>query len=89
MAVDRFRDAGALDLARLKDDIPIGQDGGWPPAAEALENDPTLVAGVAAAASLAIENERLQAAVRARLALVRESRARLVTKSNRKARAAG
>jgi signal transduction histidine kinase len=44
-----------------------------------LEHDPTLVAGVAAAASLAIENERLQAAVRARLAEVRESRARLVT----------
>jgi signal transduction histidine kinase len=44
-----------------------------------LREDPTLVAGVAAAASLAIENERLQAAVRARLAQVRESRARLVT----------
>jgi signal transduction histidine kinase len=44
-----------------------------------LEDDPTLVAGVAAAASLAIENERLQATVRARLAQVRESRARLVT----------
>lgn len=44
-----------------------------------LEHDPTLVAGVAAAASLAIENERLQAAVRARLAQVRASSARLVT----------
>ena len=44
-----------------------------------LEHDPTLVAGVAAATSLAIENERLQAAVRARLAQVRASRARLVT----------
>ncbi len=43
-----------------------------------LEHDPALVAGVAAAASLAIENERLQAALRARLAQVRESRARLV-----------
>jgi len=44
-----------------------------------LENDPTLVAAVAAAASLAIENERLQADVLTRLAQVRESRARLVT----------
>jgi len=33
-----------------------------------LENDPTLVAVVAGAAALAIENERLQADVRARLA---------------------
>jgi len=37
MAVDRFRNSGALDLTRLKDDIPIGQNGGRPPAAEALE----------------------------------------------------
>jgi signal transduction histidine kinase len=44
-----------------------------------LRNDPTLVAGVAAAASLAIENERLHADVLTRLAQVRESRARLVT----------
>lgn len=43
-----------------------------------LEDDPTLVAGVAAAASLAIDNARLQADLRARLAQVRESRARLV-----------
>jgi len=43
-----------------------------------LENDPTLVAAVAAAASLAIENERLQADVLTRLAQVRESPARLV-----------
>ena len=44
-----------------------------------LENDPALVSAVAAAASLAIENERLHADARARLAEVRESRARLVT----------
>jgi len=44
-----------------------------------LENDPMLVEGVAAAASLAIENQRLQADLLTRLAQVRESRARLVT----------
>jgi signal transduction histidine kinase len=44
-----------------------------------LENDPSLVAVVAGAAALAIENERLQADVRAKLTEVMESRARLVT----------
>ena len=51
-----------------------------------LENDPTLVAAVAGAAALAIENERLQADVRARLAEVRESRARLVTVADQERR---
>jgi signal transduction histidine kinase len=51
-----------------------------------LENDPTLVAVVAGAAALAIENERLQADVRARLAEVTESRARLVTVADQERR---
>jgi signal transduction histidine kinase len=51
-----------------------------------LEHDPTLVAGVAAAASLAIENERLQAAVGAPRAQVRASRARLVTVADQERR---
>ena len=51
-----------------------------------LENDPTLVAVVAGAAALAIENERLQADVRARLAEVVESRARLVTVADQERR---
>jgi signal transduction histidine kinase len=44
------------------------------------------VAAVAGAAALAIENERLQADVRARLAEVRESRARLVTVADQERR---
>lgn len=64
--------------------------GGEPVAAlihdRSLENDPTLVAAVAGAAALAIEYERLQADVRARLAEVRESRARLVTVADRERR---
>ena len=51
-----------------------------------LENDPTLVEVVAGAAALAIENERLQADVRARLAEVTESRARLVTVADQERR---
>ncbi|MGA3185120.1 MAG: histidine kinase [Candidatus Dormibacteria bacterium] len=51
-----------------------------------LENDPSLVAVVAGAAALAIENERLQADVRARLAEVMESRARLVTVADQERR---
>ena len=51
-----------------------------------LENDPTLVAVVAGAAALAIENERLQADVRARLAEVTELRARLVTVADQERR---
>jgi signal transduction histidine kinase len=43
-----------------------------------LDDDPSLVQSVAAAASLALENERLQAEVRARLAEVHASRARIV-----------
>jgi signal transduction histidine kinase len=43
-----------------------------------LETDPQLVAGVAAAARLALENERLQAEIRAQLEEVRASRARIV-----------
>jgi len=43
-----------------------------------LDDDPALVGSVAAAAALALENERLQAEVRARLAEVRASRARIV-----------
>ena len=38
MAVDRFRNSGALALARLKDDVAVGQNGGRPPTAQALEN---------------------------------------------------
>jgi signal transduction histidine kinase len=44
----------------------------------ALEQDPELVDAVAAAAGLALDNERLQAALRARLAELRASRARIV-----------
>jgi signal transduction histidine kinase len=51
-----------------------------------LENDPTLVAAVAGAAALAIENERLRADILVRLAEVRESRARLVTVADQERR---
>jgi hypothetical protein len=44
----------------------------------ALCEDPELVGSVAAAAGLAIENERLQAQLRARVAELRTSRARIV-----------
>jgi signal transduction histidine kinase len=44
----------------------------------ALDDDPALVRAVAATARLAIENERLQAEVRAQLEEVRASRARIV-----------
>ena len=44
----------------------------------ALETDPELVAGVAAAARMALENERLHAEIRAQLEEVRASRARIV-----------
>jgi signal transduction histidine kinase len=44
----------------------------------ALQEDPELVRAVATAARLAIENERLQAEIRAQLAEVRASRKRLV-----------
>jgi signal transduction histidine kinase len=44
----------------------------------ALDTDPELVASVAAAARLALENERLQAEIRAQLEEVRASRARIV-----------
>jgi len=43
-----------------------------------LEHEPSLVADVAAAARLALENARLQAEVQAQLAAVKESRARIV-----------
>jgi signal transduction histidine kinase len=43
-----------------------------------LEDEPALVGAVVAAAGLALENERLQAELRARLADLRGSRARLV-----------
>jgi signal transduction histidine kinase len=43
-----------------------------------VEQDPELVQGVVAAAALALENERLQAALRARLEELRASRARIV-----------
>ena len=43
-----------------------------------VEEDPALVASVAATASLALERERLQAEVRAQLVEVRASRARIV-----------
>ena len=43
-----------------------------------LDDDPALIASVSAAASLALENERLEAEVRAQLAEVRASRARIV-----------
>jgi signal transduction histidine kinase len=44
----------------------------------ALREDPALVASVSAAAALALENERLQAELRARLEELRASRARIV-----------
>jgi signal transduction histidine kinase len=44
----------------------------------ALDDDPTLVRAVAATARMTIENERLQAEVRAQLEEVRASRARIV-----------
>jgi signal transduction histidine kinase len=44
----------------------------------ALTNDPSLVAAVAAAAGLQLENERLEAELRAQLQEVRASRARIV-----------
>jgi signal transduction histidine kinase len=44
----------------------------------ALDTDPELVASVAAAARLALENERLQAEIRAQLEEVRASRTRIV-----------
>ncbi|HEX5088039.1 MAG TPA: sensor histidine kinase [Nocardioides sp.] len=43
-----------------------------------LDDDPDLIAAVGAAASLALENSRLQAELRAQLAEVRGSRARIV-----------
>jgi signal transduction histidine kinase len=78
-------DGGPLDLpdARSGRALTVLERGGDAVAAlihdRSLENDPTLVAAVAGAAALAIENDRLQAEIRARLAEVRESRARLVT----------
>jgi signal transduction histidine kinase len=45
---------------------------------EALSHDPELLRAVSAAAGLALENERLQAQLRARLAELRASRARIV-----------
>ncbi|TMB88738.1 MAG: sensor histidine kinase, partial [Chloroflexi bacterium] len=44
----------------------------------ALDDDPSLIASVSAAASLALDNERLEAEVRARLAEVRASRVRIL-----------
>ena len=44
----------------------------------AVEDDPALITSVAAAASLALENERLQAEVKAQLTEVRASRARII-----------
>src|ERR1700730_13757279 len=38
VSLDGLEDAGALDLARLEDDIPIGKDHRPRPASEALEN---------------------------------------------------
>ena len=49
---------------------------------ESLSDQPELVAGVVAAAGLALENERLQAQLRARLEDLRASRARLVEASD-------
>ena len=53
----------------------------------ALLEDPELVKAAAAAAKLAIENERLQAEIRAQLQEVRASRARLVEASDAARRA--
>ena len=44
----------------------------------ALEQDPELIAGVSAAAALALEAERLQAELKAKIAELRASRARIV-----------
>jgi signal transduction histidine kinase len=49
---------------------------------EVLRHDPEIVEAVAAAARLAIDNERLQAEVRAQLEEVRASRARIVEASD-------
>jgi signal transduction histidine kinase len=51
-----------------------------------LLDDPKLVDSVAAAARLALENARLQADVRAQLAKVQESRRRIVTAGDERAR---
>ena len=55
----------------------------------ALCEDPELVGSVAAAAGLSIENERLQAQLRARVEELRASRARIVEAGHRRAAAAG
>jgi signal transduction histidine kinase len=52
----------------------------------ALENEPELVESAAAAARLAIDNERLQAEVRSQLREVRASRARIVEAGDRERR---
>jgi signal transduction histidine kinase len=60
---------------------PLGRGGAWSEVLvhdRALEADPELVASIAAAARLALENERLHAEVRAQLEEVRASRARIV-----------
>src|SRR5262252_7813252 len=38
VALDGLKDAGALDLARLKDDVAVGEDDRSRPAAKPLEN---------------------------------------------------
>lgn len=75
----------SLTLPATEDDkraVTHLQRGGQPLAAivhdVALLEDPSLVSGVAAAAQLAVENERLQAQVRTQLEEVRASRQRIV-----------
>ncbi|HEU4489973.1 MAG TPA: histidine kinase [Jiangellales bacterium] len=53
---------------------------------ESLADDPALVSGAVAAAGLALENERLHAAVRAQLEDLRASRRRLVEAGDRERR---
>ncbi len=38
IAIDRFKDAGALDLARLEDDVAVGEHDRSPPATQPLED---------------------------------------------------
>jgi signal transduction histidine kinase len=83
----RYVDAGGRPAELPAEDssratTPIEHDG-RPVAAlihdAALREEPELVRGLGTAASLALENERLEAELRAKVEEVRQSRARLVT----------
>jgi hypothetical protein len=85
----RYVDAGGRPAELPAEDssratTPIEHDG-RPVAAlihdAALREEPELVRGLGTAASLALENERLEAELRAKVEEVRQSRARLVTRA--------